>query len=101
MGCESLNLRWTRPALADVIEAQSYIARDNPNAAAAIAQRIWDAAKKLCDNPNIGRPGKFPGTREWVVTHTPYLIVYRVKEDAVEILRVWHSRRDWQNNPTG
>jgi toxin ParE1/3/4 len=82
-----------------LIEAQNFIARDNPTAAAMIAQRAWDAATKLCDNPNIGRRGHVPGTREWVVNGTPYLIVYRVKDDSVEILRVWHSRRNWQNNP--
>ena len=101
MGRESLILRWTHPALADLIEVQSFIARNNPAAAAAVAQRIWDAATKLCDNPNSRRPGNFPGTREWVVVDTPYLIVYRVKDDAVEILRIWHGRRNWQIDPTG
>ena len=101
MGREGLNLRWTHPALADLIEAQSFIARDNSTAAAAVAQRIWDAATKLCDNPSSGRPGQFSGTREWVVGDTPYLIVYRAKDDTVEILRVWHGRRNWQANPTG
>jgi len=96
-----LKLRWTRPALADLVEAQNYIARDNPAAAEAVAQRVWDAAKRLCDNPEIGRQGHVQGTREWPVNQTPYLIVYRVKDDAVEILRVWHGRRNWQNNPTG
>jgi toxin ParE1/3/4 len=96
-----LKLRWTRPALADLVEAQNYIARDNPAAAEAVAQRVWDAAKRLCDNPEIGRQGHDQGTREWPVSQTPYLIVYRVKNDAVKILRVWHGRRNWQNNPTG
>lgn len=101
MGRKSLKLRWTRPALADLVEAQNYIARDNPAAAEAVAQRVWDAAKRLCDNPEIGRQGHVQGTREWPVSQTPYLIVYRVKNDAVEILRVWHGRQNWQNNPTG
>jgi plasmid stabilization system protein ParE len=74
------------------IEAQDFIARDNLSAAAAVARRIWDAATKLCDNPNIGRKGHVSGTREWVVTETPYLMVYRVKNDALELLRVWHGR---------
>lgn len=100
MGRKSLKLRWTRPALADLVEAQNYIARDNPAAAEAVAQRVWDAAKRLCDNPEIGRQGHVQGTREWPVSQTPYLIVYRVKNDAVEILRVWHGRQNWQNNPT-
>jgi toxin ParE1/3/4 len=93
-----LKLRWTHPALADLVEAQNYIARDNPSAAEAVAQRVWDAAKRLCDNPEIGRRGLTHGTREWPVSQTPYLIVYRVKNDAVEILRVWHGRRNWQDN---
>jgi addiction module RelE/StbE family toxin len=87
--------------MADLVEAQSYIERDNPSAPDALAQRVWDAAKNLCDHPEIGRRGHIHGTREWPVSHTPYLIVYRVKDDAVEILRIWHGRRNWQNNPTG
>jgi len=94
-----LKLSWTRPALADLVEAQTFIASDDPQAAQNVAQRIWDAASKLPDNPDIGRLGHVSGTREWVVTHTPYLIVYRTKNDAVEILRVWHTRRDWRNEP--
>ena len=42
MGREGLILRWTHPALADLIEAQSFIARDNP--AAAVALRIYRSA---------------------------------------------------------
>ena len=96
MGREGLKLRWTRPALADVIEAQNYIARANPAAAEATAQRVWDAAGRLCDHPEVGQRGHVEGTREWAVSRTPYVIVYRVKNDAVEILRVWHGRRNWQ-----
>ena len=94
-----MKLRWTRPALADLIDAHDYIARYNPTAAQSIAQKIWDAAEALCDHPEAGRRGHVEGTREWVVTDTPYLIVYRVKGDELQILRVWHGRRNWQNNP--
>jgi toxin ParE1/3/4 len=92
-----LRVRWTRPALTDLIEAQNYIARDNPAAAQAVAQRLWDAARQIADNPNIGRPGHNPGTREWVVMRTPYLIVYRLRNETIEILRLWHGRRNWQS----
>jgi toxin ParE1/3/4 len=83
-----LNLRWTRPALADLVEAQNYIARDNPSAAETVARRVWDAGERLCENPDIGREGHVEGTREWMVNQTPYLIVYRVRNQLVEILRV-------------
>jgi toxin ParE1/3/4 len=96
VGREDLSLRWTRPALADLIEAQEHIAHENPSAAQAVAQRVWDAARCLQDNPEIGRTGHVSGTREWVVTQTPYLIVYRCAGGTVEILRVWHTKRNWK-----
>jgi addiction module RelE/StbE family toxin len=95
-----VKLRWTRPALADLINAHDYIARDNPTAAQSIAQKVWDAANYLCDHPGVGRRGHVEGTSEWVVSGTPYLIVYRVKDDDLQILRIWHGRRNWQNNPS-
>lgn len=88
---------WTRPALADLDEAQTYIAKENPAAATLVANRVWDASKKLCDNPEIGRSGHVPETREFVVGQTPYLIVYRVHNDSIQILRLWHGRQNWRS----
>jgi len=45
-------------------DAVEYIAADNPVAAAKTAQRIWDFAQKLTDQPGLGRPGRVAGTRE-------------------------------------
>ncbi len=97
MGCKDLKVRWTRPALSDFIEAQEFIARDDPQAASRTAERLWEAAEHLTENPHIGRKGHVAGTRELVVTRTPYLIVYRTRDEVVEILRIWHGRRNWQN----
>ncbi|MGH8470771.1 MAG: type II toxin-antitoxin system RelE/ParE family toxin [Gammaproteobacteria bacterium] len=94
-----MRLRWTRPALSDFIEAQQYIARENPTAAQEVAQRVWDAASQLLTHPELGRPGHVGDTREWVVTKTPYLIVYRRKGEFIEILRVWHAKRNWKDAP--
>lgn len=88
-------LRWSVKALLDFDEAQGWIARESPLAAQTVADRIWQASQRLRNTPRAGRPGIEPGTREWVVQRTPYLIVYRVGDDAVEVLRVWHGRRDW------
>ena len=43
----------------------------------------------------MGRPGLREGTREWVVAQTPYVLVYRHNDHAVEILHVWHTAQDW------
>ncbi len=95
-----MKVKWTHPALADLIEAQTYISQESPQAAQNVAQKVWDASQKLADNPEIGREGHVEGTREWVVGQTPYLIVYRVKDKKIEILRVWHAKRNWQEEDT-
>ena len=85
-----MRVKWTRTALEDLDTAAEYIARDNIAASARVVTRVKEAAKRLSDNPAIGRPG-IAGTRELVVSNTPYIIPYRVRESAVEILRVLHT----------
>jgi toxin ParE1/3/4 len=41
--------------------------------------------------PNRGRNGRIAGTRELIFAPLPYIAVYRVKDDRVEILRIYHS----------
>ena len=92
-----LTLKWSVKALIDFDEAQAYIAQENASAAQAVADRIWQASLRLPETPHIGRLGAELDTRHWVVQRTPYLIVYRVTGEMLEILRVWHGRRDWLN----
>ncbi len=49
----------------------------------------------LAEHPELGRVGRVGGTRELVVTGTPYLLVYRIRGDELQILRVLHGRRQW------
>jgi toxin ParE1/3/4 len=88
-------IRWLRTALKNLDDEADYIARDNPQAAAALVKHVLDMVDALTEHPAIGRPGRVPGTRELIVTGTPYLIPYRVKGEAVEILRVFHGSRQW------
>jgi len=90
-----LKLKWTRRALLQFADAQAYIAQDNPLAAKAVATRIAQATRQLLDHPRIGRTGRVPQTREWVVSRTPYLLVYAVDAQAITILRVLHGKQYW------
>lgn len=45
--------------------------------------------------PFRGREGRVPGTRELVLTHLPYSVVYRVGSDAIEILAILHQSQEW------
>jgi toxin ParE1/3/4 len=90
-----VHVRWLRRALKNLDEEAEYIACDNQDAAARIVQRISASVDGLATHPASGRPGRAPGTRELAVTGTPYIVPYRVRDDAVEILRVFHAARKW------
>jgi plasmid stabilization system protein ParE len=88
-----MRVRWLRTALRNLDEEASYIAADDPAAARLIVARALEAVAQLADQPGLGRPGRVPGTRELVVARTRYIVPYRVRRDAVEILRVFHTSR--------
>ncbi len=90
-----MRVRWLRVALANLEAEADYIAEDNPAAAGRLVQRIFRAVDLLAKNPSMGRPGRVSGTRELVVADTPYIVPYRVRANAVEILRVFHAARKW------
>jgi plasmid stabilization system protein ParE len=79
--------------LQNLDEEASYIAADDPTAARLVVARVLEAVAQLADQPALGRPGRVPSTRELVVARTRYIVPYRVKRDAVEILRVFHTSR--------
>ncbi len=73
-------------------EIADRIAQDNPTAAARETRRIYDAGEDLATFPNRVRPGRYyPRTRELVVR--PYLVIFRVHTQEVEIVAVVDGRR--------
>ena len=90
-----MKLKWTHRALRQVDDAFAYIAQDNLTAAQQVVERIAEASRRFLDHPDIGKPGRVAGTREWVVTGTPYIIFYVVKDDTVEVIRVLHGKQSW------
>jgi toxin ParE1/3/4 len=90
-----LRVKWIRRALRDLDEVEAYIARDNPAAAAETVLGIARAVSLLQEQPGIGRAGRVPGTRELVIPDSPYIVPYRVKDNIVQVLRVYHASRRW------
>ncbi len=90
-----MRVRWLRAALADVDAEVDFIARDDPAAADRVADRIKCSVEQLAEYPAMGRAGRVPGTRELVISGTPYIVPYRVRGGAVEVLRVFHAARRW------
>lgn len=90
-----MRVRWLRRALANMDAEAEYIAEDNPAAAGRVVLRILRAVDLLRKNPAMGRAGRVAGTRELVIAGTPYIVSYRVRGEALEILRVFHAARKW------
>jgi addiction module RelE/StbE family toxin len=90
-----MRIRWTRSALANLDDLAAYVADDDPMAAERLVRRIVTAVQALRDQPAMGRPGRVPHTRELVVVGTAYIVPYRVRARAIEILRVFHAARRW------
>jgi len=88
-----MRLRWLRKALLNLDDEATYIAADDAAAARLVVRRVLDAVAMLPAQPGLGRPGRVPGTRELVVLKTRYIVPYRVRDDLIELLRVFHTSR--------
>lgn len=93
-----MRLTWSAFALSDRDGIFTYIEAHNPTAAIAIDDRIVAAARRLRDFPESGRSGRVAGTRELVITGTPYVAAYQVTGETVRILRVLHGSQQWPDD---
>jgi toxin ParE1/3/4 len=86
---------WHPLARADLAELVAYIASDSPAAAYRVHDEIRKQTSLLAIHPALGRPGRVRGTRELVITGTPYIAAYRFAGDVVTVLRLLHGARRW------
>jgi toxin ParE1/3/4 len=91
-----MNPIWSPEAIADLSALRAYIAQDDPAAAQRVALHIIRNVETLLpSSPEMGRPGRVPGTRELVIPRTPYIVPYRLVGNTIQVLRVFHSARRW------
>ena len=81
---------WSLRALTDLAAIQGHIHPFRPLAAQRRAQRLKRAGDSLAEHPERGRPA---GGLRNLATAPPCLIRYRVKADAVQIVRMRHGAR--------
>ncbi len=89
-----MKIVWSPQAENDLEDVWRYIAQDSPRSADLVENRIIDAVSGLIDHPLQGRQTIGRDTRELIVRKTSRLIVYRVRNSRVEIVRIWHMSRD-------
>lgn len=93
-----MKLRWTRFALQDLRHLYEYIAENNPAAASRTVSRIQEASQVFKTHPEMGRSGRSSGTRELVIAGTPYIVVYLIQGDEIQIVAVIHGAMKWPDN---
>ena len=76
----------------DLRQTAEYVAIDNPTAARALIRRIQGRLRDLAVFPRQGRPAG-ADRRELVIAGTPYVAIYRIAGNEVQVLRVLHGRQ--------
>lgn len=89
-----MRLRWT-PEAADNLESiYNYLREHHPSFAEPTVRALYEAARSLRAMPERGRLGEISSTREFILPKLPYIIVYRINEDAVELLHIYHGAQN-------
>ncbi|MEJ2389346.1 MAG: type II toxin-antitoxin system RelE/ParE family toxin [Chromatiaceae bacterium] len=92
----ALKLVWSQAARRDLIRLREFIEPHNPAAARRAAAMLRKAANLLQEQPGIGRRIEGREDRELSVPfgQRGYLLRYRLHEDTIVILRIWHGLED-------
>lgn len=86
---------WTSPAERDLEAIDDYWCAYNVARADEILDMIRDAGDFLASLPKAGPALEDKSLRKWLVGGTDYILLYRLVEGGVQVLRVRHAREDW------
>jgi plasmid stabilization system protein ParE len=89
------SLDWTTKARNDLAAIDAYWWENAPDRADELLNRIEAAAEFLLGMPHAGPALEEGSARKWSVRSTRYILIYRVGDGAVQILRVHHASEDW------
>ena len=89
-----MRIRWTAAAAADLRQITDYLKQHHPHYRQATMRKLYEAIRSLKALPYRGRAGRENGTREILFPPLPYVAFYRVKEETIEVVRIYHGAQD-------
>jgi len=89
-----MKLVWRPEAHDDRYRIMERISQDNPVAAADLDEIFESKGEVARQRPTLYRKGRVEGTRE-IVAASNYIIVYMIKDECVQVLRIMHARQQW------
>ncbi|MBV8239125.1 MAG: type II toxin-antitoxin system RelE/ParE family toxin [Sphingomonas sp.] len=90
---DGLPIFWLPKASEQWARQLRYLLKLKREVGVRIGEAVASAVAQLATNPDLSRVGRIAGARELPVPDTPFILVYRIEEDAVVILRLLHHRR--------
>jgi len=90
-----MRIRWTPAAATDLRGISDYLKDQHPHYRQPTMRKLYDAIVSLKALPYRGRPGRENGTRELLFPPLPYVAVYRVREQTIEVVRIYHGAQEW------
>ena len=96
-----MNIRYTRPALADLDDILDYIAERSPQGAHLVRVRMRQVMTLIASYPSSGRLTDEASIRRQIVPSTPYVVFYEVGDNEVIIHAVRHGARNPGTMPGG
>ncbi len=90
-----MRIRWTVPAADDLESIKNYLQRRFAHFAEPTVRTIYQRIRSLKTAPHRGRPGHRNGTRELPLAPLPYVVVYTLEPEIIEILHIYHGSQDW------
>ncbi len=89
-------IEWTEGAVQELDWAREYISVSNSEETARrVVDRILSSVEQLARFPMLGRPGCISGTRELVISKTPFIAAYTVQKTRVVVLAIYHGAQRW------
>jgi toxin ParE1/3/4 len=90
-----VRLSYTSRAIADLTEIADYLVQRSPIGAERVRTAILVTLRTIIDLPHAGRLQTVAAVRKIAVRRYPYLVYYRIDDDAAEIvvLTIQHSAR--------
>lgn len=88
-----MRLRVRPEALADLEGARAWYERRQRGLGRAMVRAVDDALMRVRSQPEAGVE-VLPGVRRVLVRRFPYLVFYRLRDDAIIVLAVAHARRN-------
>lgn len=92
-----MRIRWSPEAAEDLNNIKAYLDRHNPDFSESTVRTVYQRILSLSNSPHRFRRGYDKDTREMPLSPLPYIVVYEIKSDIVEIHRIRHGAQDWQN----